>query len=127
MSNQKPKILIVEDEIALSMALEKKLMKSGFEPIIAKNGEEGLALAKSKKPALIILDIIMPRMDGLTMFENLKKDTSGKNIPVILLTNLSDDNCMLKAKEAGIHDYLIKSNWKIEDVIKKIREMLGIK
>lgn len=117
-------VLIVEDEISLRMALKIKLSKEGYIALEAKNGQEGLEVALAKHPDLILLDMIMPVMDGMTMLQRLRKDVWGKKANVIVLTNLSDSNKAILAAENGTYDYLIKSDWKIEDLIKKIEECL---
>jgi len=127
MENNK-KILIVEDERSLSQALVDKLTREGFATLTAKNGEEGLEVALHEHPDLILLDIVMPKMDGMTMLKKLRnKNEWGKKVPVIILTNLTSDN------EQRVRDiteteptyYLVKADWKIEDVVIKVRERLG--
>jgi len=118
------KILIVEDEVSLLNVLSEKLKLEGFEVLEAKNGEEGLDLALKRKPDLILLDIIMPKMDGVTMLGNLRENNWGKHVPVIILTNLSSGSDILKAVEKKAFSYLIKSDWKLEDVVKKIKKAL---
>ena len=86
---KKKTILIVEDERALMQALSEKIQKSGFKVIEAVNGLEGLQLSVKYSPDLILLDIVMPKMDGMTMIKELRNKKQGKNIPVIFLTNLS--------------------------------------
>lgn len=115
----KNKILIVEDDAALLNALRDQFTREGFEVVVAKNGEEGLEVALREHPDLILLDIVMPVMDGMTMFANLRKDAWGKNAKVTILTNLSD-----VAVAHGSYDYLVKSDWKIEDVVNRVRERL---
>jgi DNA-binding response OmpR family regulator len=124
MENKK-KILIVEDETSLRNALRDKLMLEGFIVLEAKNGEEGLDVALRDHPDLILLDIIMPKMDGLTMLKKLREDVWGKNTKVILLTNLSDNEKVSEALLQGSYDYLVKSDWKIGDVVAKIRARLS--
>lgn len=121
------KILIIEDEMPLLKALISKFSKEKIETLFAKNGEEGLAVALHDHPDLILLDIIMPRMDGLTMLNILRQDKWGKKVPVILLTNLSDSESINVAKKNKINDYLVKSNWKIGDVISLVKEKINIK
>lgn len=116
------KVLIVEDEASIIRALEEKLHHSGFDVLVARNGEEGLSLAMSEKPDCILLDIIMPRMDGMTMLRELRKNDWGREAKVIMLTNLSDGDYAHEAAESGAYDYLIKADWKIEDVINKVKE-----
>lgn len=118
------KILIVEDDHPLRNAIKDKLSKEDFEILEAKNGTDGLATALEQQPDLILLDIIMPKMDGMTMLKKLRADDKGKNIPVIILTNLSDDKKVAESTEGGAYDYLIKSDWKIEDVVAKVKEKL---
>ena len=107
----KKKILIVDDEAPLSKVLKDKFESTGFEVLTAKNGEEGLMKAVTQKPDLILLDIVMPRLDGMTMLKKLREDEWGKGVEVILLTNLSDNDKVRQALKNNVYDYLIKSNW----------------
>ena len=125
MPETKRKILIVEDEASLARALETKLIQAGYTTRIVKNGKEGLAEIKRDKPDLVLLDIIMPVMDGMTMLEELKKDKTIPEVPVMLLTNLSDSESIAEAMDGGGYDYLVKSDWSLEDVVKKVKEKLG--
>lgn len=118
------KILIVEDERPLLKALEDKLTSEGFEVLSAVNGRDGLSTALEEKPDLILLDIVMPIMDGMEMLERLRNDDWGSDVPVILLTNLSEGERLTSALKEGVHDYLVKSDWKIEDVVIKIKEKI---
>lgn len=120
------KILIVEDEISLLKALADRLTREGFSTLEAKDGLEGLNMALQEHPDLILLDIIMPGMDGMEMLEKLKINPLSRNIPVILLSNLGDTSKILEAIEAGAESYLIKANVKLEDVVKVIKEKLGV-
>ncbi len=121
------KILIVEDETPLRNAVTDILTFEGFTVFQAKNGQEGLDLALKEHPDLILLDLMMPIMDGLTMLEKLRQDTDfGKSAAVILLTNINDPEKVAMATEAGSYDFLVKSDWNIEDVVKKIKGRLGL-
>ena len=120
------KILIIEDEPSLRGALVDKLSREGFCCLEAKNGLEGLDAALKEHPDLILLDIIMPVMDGMTMLEELRKNPWGKNVPVILLTNLSEVEKVAQSLHHGVYDYLVKSDWKLEDIAKKIKTKLGL-
>ena len=122
------KILIVEDEQDLREALTDKLTREGFSVLAAKNGEEGLKVALDARPDLILLDIVMPIMDGMTMMKKLREENEwGKNVSIILLTNLSaTDEIISGIVEDEPAYYLVKSDWKIGDVVKKVRERLGI-
>jgi DNA-binding response OmpR family regulator len=119
---------VVEDESSLRNALKDKLEREGFIMLEAKNGEEGLEVALSEHPDLILLDIIMPQMDGLTMMKKLRHENEwGKSVPIILLTNLSADDEKINQAitESEPAYYLVKSNWTINDLIGKIRERLS--
>ena len=115
------KILIVEDEEPLARALSSGLSNNEFEVLTAANGEEGLKVAFEKKPSLILLDLFMPKMDGITMLKKLREDEWGKKVKVVILTNMEDRDKLAAAVENRVYDYLIKSNWNISDVLKKIR------
>lgn len=118
-----PTILIVEDERAMRQALRDKLTRLGYGVVEAADGEEGLNLAYAGHPDLIVLDVAMPKMDGETMLKQLRQDDWGKNVPVIVLTNLlylQDANSKERASE-----YLLKSDTKLEDLVEKIKTHLG--
>jgi len=119
------KILIVEDEKSLVIALKEKIVKEEMEAIVAKNGKEGLDLALREHPDLILLDIVMPVMDGITMLKKLRNDKWGRDVPVIILTNLSDAQKVAEGIDQNVCGYLVKSDWKIEEVMKKIKEALS--
>ena len=120
------KILVVEDEISLLKAIEEKFIHEGFEVLKARNGEEGLRMAIETKPDIILLDIIMPKMDGITMIKELRKDAWGKNAKIILLTNLSSPEAVTEAIQHNVYDYLVKTNWKLEAIVLKVKTMLGM-
>lgn len=122
MSNKKKyKVLIVEDELNLQKAIGDKIEREGWISFAASNGEEGLRVVMSEKPDIVLLDIIMPIMDGLTMLKQLRKISK---VPVIILTNLYDENKLIEAFRAGSYDYLVKSNYSLNEVIEKIKEVL---
>jgi len=118
------KILIVEDEQQIVSVLQNKFTQEGFTVVVAKNGQEGLALAVKEHPDMILLDIIMPVMDGMAMLTELRKDVWGKTAQVILLTNLSDPDKVSESVAKGITEYLIKSDWKLEDLVAKVKEKI---
>lgn len=117
--------MIVEDELSLRNALRDKLSREDFAVLEAKNGEERLEVALREYPDLILLDIIMPVMDGMTMLKKLRETVWGKTAKVVILTNLTDTEKISEAIAQGSFDYLVKSDWKIEDVVTKARERLG--
>ncbi len=122
---QKKKILIVEDETSLRNALHDKLALEGFSSLEAKNGEEGLEVALREHPDLILLDIIMPVMDGMTMLKKIRQDPWGKTARVMILSNLSYNENIAEAIENGTYEYLVKTDWKLEDIVAKLREQLA--
>lgn len=118
---------IVEDEEPVLNVLSSRFEKEGFEVIRASDGEEGLKAALEHQPDLILLDLLMPRMDGISMLKKLREDDWGKNVPVIVLTNLNDADKVASATEGGAFDFLVKADWKLEDLVKKVRQKLNIK
>jgi two-component system alkaline phosphatase synthesis response regulator PhoP len=118
------KILIIEDEELLAQMYEKKLTLEGFVCFIADNGDDGLKLAIEKKPDLILLDIMMPNKDGLSTLEDIRNIPELANVPVIMLTNLSENNYVAHAKSLGANDYIVKSNMDPSGVVEKIRKFL---
>lgn len=120
------KILIVEDDKSLRHALEEIISQEGFTAMVASNGEEGLKSALKNHPDLILLDIIMPKMNGLNLLKSLRDDVWGKSVPVLLLTNDTDPEHMRETLKDNATDYLIKSDWEIEDVVKKVKTTLKL-
>jgi len=123
---EKKKILIIEDDSVLQKALTEFLTAEGFETVSALDGEEGVKIGKEKKPDLVLLDIVLPKMDGYEVLKTMKADEGTKNIPIILLTNLGSVNDVEKALGLGATTYLIKADYKLEEVTKKIKEVLNI-
>ncbi len=127
MLNQENKlILVIEDDKSLRDALLFELRKEGFSTDSAVNGQEGLDKIKLKKPDLVLLDLVMPIMDGITMLERLREEDDYKSLPVIMLTNLNEAEQLEYALAYGVKDYLVKSDWKIADVMAKIKAKLSI-
>ncbi len=123
------KILIIEDEMSQRKALMDKFTREGFSVLEARDGEEGLRIALSDRPNLILLDIIMPVMDGMTMLKKLRQENDwGKNVPVTLLTNLNPYNGKVDKVITGEEPayYLVKSNWTINEVVEKVKARLNI-
>lgn len=125
MSEEKKQILLVEDDEFLMELYAVKLSMEGFDVLSANDGRKGLRLAKEKIPDLILLDIILPQMDGLEVLKTLKKDPATKKIPVILLTNLSHKEEVQKGFAAGAKDYLIKAHFMPSEVVEKIKKLLA--
>lgn len=119
------KILIVDDEVLIVKAFKDYFEREGYEIETAFDGEEGIAKAKEFNPDLILLDIIMPKLDGISALKELKKNPDTKKIPVIMLTNLPDIRENIdKTFKAGSADYLIKLNYSLVELEKKIEKAL---
>ncbi len=121
----KKTILLVEDDIALRNVLIEKLTDEGFNLISAENGEVGLEKAVASRPDLILMDIFMPKMDGITMLSKLRRaDAWGKHVHVIVLSNSTDAQTIATATGFGATDFLIKSEWGLDPLVARIRERL---
>lgn len=124
MEEKKTKVLIVEDEEILLTALCEELKQTGFDAIGAKDGMEGVQKASSDKPDLILLDLVMPRLDGIGALKQMKENPDTKNIPVVILTNLSDYDKVSEALSLGAMDYLVKANYRLEELVAKIKTVM---
>jgi len=122
----KTHVLIVEDDVFLANIYKTKFEMEGFRVSTAENGEAGLSDAKKKKPDIILLDILLPKMDGFAVLEKLQTDPEVKSIPVILLTNLGQKDDVQKGLDMGAKDYLIKAHFKPSEVVTKVRSILKI-
>ena len=121
------KILFVEDESVLQKTFEETLRKEGYEMISALDGEVGFNLAKKEKPDLILLDLVLPKINGFEVLKKLKEDPETKGIPVIILTNLERMSDIDKTLELGAAAYLVKVDYSLEEVVEKIEKILGEK
>jgi DNA-binding response OmpR family regulator len=119
-------ILIVEDELDLRQLLKSRLENEGFAILEAENGKVGLEASLSQHPDIILLDIVMPVLDGLSMLKLLRQDAWGKDVPVIVLSNLNEPEKIGESLEKNVYDYLVKSDWEPDDVVNLIRKKLGI-
>jgi len=119
------KILFIEDEFALQKTFGEILKQEGYEMTSALDGESGLRLAKDKKPDLILLDLILPKLHGFEVLKKLKEDPETKEIPIVILTNLEGVGDVEKALELGATTYLVKESYRLEEVVKKIKKTLG--
>lgn len=127
MATKQKKVLVVEDEEPMLVILRDSLTDAGFTVATAKNGEDGLVRAYQERPDLILLDIVMPKMDGITVMKKLRSDAWGKTVPVIFLTNLTADVAMMKDKSMAkeIEHYLVKSDYTIDEVVAQVRKVLS--
>lgn len=119
-------VLLIEDDTFLANIYKTKFEMERFKISIADNGEAGLEEAKKKRPDVILLDILLPKLDGFAVLEKLKADQSLKDVPVILLTNLGQKDDVEKGLELGASDYLIKAHFKPSEVVEKVRKVLKI-
>jgi DNA-binding response OmpR family regulator len=121
------KILIVEDEEAMLSALKEKLSAVGFDVLEAKNGEDGIKMAVENKPDAIILDIVMPKMNGMEMITKLRSDSWGAKVPVVILTNLgADEKITAKVAETEPAYYLMKMDYSLTDIVDKVKSLFGV-
>ena len=119
-------ILVVEDESFLSKVLAERLEDEGFGRIdVAGNGEEAITKVKQHRPDIILLDMILPKMNGFEVLETLQADTKLATIPVLVLSNLGQDQDIEQAKKLGARDYIVKSNFSLQKVVEKIMSVIG--
>ena len=119
----KQKILIAEDDAFLSK-IYKIHLKDDYNLVLVQNGEEAITKIKSEKPDLIILDIVMPKKNGIEVIEEIKKDPATKDIPIMVVSNLGQENDVQKALDAGADDYLIKEQISFEDAFAKVKTLI---
>ncbi len=126
MENSQKKILIVEDEDVIALPLADTLRAEGFEVLTAADGAEGIDIALREKPDLIVLDILMPKMDGTEMLKRLRADEWGKSVRVVVLTNVAEMTKMADVIDERVTDYLLKVDWDLNSVVSLIKEHLGV-
>jgi len=119
------KILFIEDESTLQKTFGDILTEDKYKMISALDGKTGLRLAKSEKPDLILLDLVLPSMHGFEVLKRLKQDPETEKIPVIILTNLEKMEDVKEAIELGANTYLVKTQYRIEEVMEKVKKALG--
>src|SRR3990167_7059622 len=120
-------ILLVDDDLTLREMYEERMKAEGFNIIQATNGEEALKKAKESKPDIILLDIMMPKVNGFDVLKELKSNPELKDIPVIVLTALIQDVDRVQGKKLGAADYIVKSETMPGEVIAKIKNAIGLK
>lgn len=123
MSDSK-KILIIEDDKFLSKMLSKTLEAHNYEVILAINGKEGLLKSSAGGIDIILLDIMLPDIDGFDLLETLKSNEATKKIPVVIMSNLGQPEDMQQGRALGAKDYLVKSDLSLDEVVKKVRKYL---
>lgn len=119
------KILLVEDDKFLREMISKKLASEGYEVTEALDGEDGIRKAKEEKPALVLLDLILPGVDGFGVLGALKSDPAIANAPVLVLSNLSQESEVKRALDLGAADFLVKAHFIPGEIIEKIKSLLG--
>lgn len=120
-------ILVVEDESFLSKVLAERLQDEGFGQVdVAGNGEEALQKIKSNPPDVVLLDMILPKKNGFEVLQEMRQDKKLKDIPVLVLSNLGQDQDIEQAKALGATDYLVKSNFSLQKVMSKIYSILKL-
>ena len=118
------RIVIVEDEEILLKILVEKFQQEKFEVFSAINGEEAILVTKKVNPDIVVLDIILPKKDGFEVLKELKSDANLKQIPVLVLSNLGQDEEIKKALSLGAIDYLVKTQHPIKEVVEKVKSYL---
>jgi DNA-binding response OmpR family regulator len=124
--SEKKKVLLVEDDPFIRDIYQVKFSQEGFEVSMAENGAEALKKMKQSVPDIILLDIIMPYMDGMETLKNIKDNEEWKKIPVIMLTNISEKEKITKSEDYGINEYLIKSHFTPSEVVQKVKTLLNM-
>ena len=120
------KIAIIEDDSVISQMYRMKFEADGFEVQLANNGKIGVAMVETFAPDMILLDLQMPEMDGTEALEIIRKNDWGKNIPVIVLTNLGEEESPKRLRDLGIHSYIVKANLTPRQVVERVKEALKI-
>ncbi len=118
-------VLIVEDEQSMQRALKSKLAHAGYDVRAAADGEEAMAVLTSEVPHLVLLDLIMPKIDGISVLRQMKGEERLRKVPVVILTNLSSGDKVAEAMQLGTFDFLVKANYSLDDVLKKVTERIG--
>lgn len=121
---KKPKVLLIEDDIFLVKMYKEKFDMEGFQLLVAEDGEIGLKMALEEKVNLIILDLMIPKLPGIELLRKLRESDNGKNIPVIVLTNLAEKDKKQQAMELGAKEFLVKANLTPGELIKNVKGLL---
>lgn len=122
--SQLPKVLLIEDDLSLMKIYSNKLRISGFDVSVATTGDEGLRKGQVELPQIILLDLILPGMDGFLVLEELKKNPVTEGIPVVILSNLGQQTDIERGKRLGAIDYLVKSDVSLVDVVAKVKKYI---
>lgn len=120
----KAKLLLVEDDATLVKMYEKKFHNDGYEVLIAYDGVEGLEMATKEKPDLVVLDIMLPKLDGISVFKKMRSNPTTFKMPVLLLTNFDQEDAVFECFKLGAVDYMLKSEVTPQQVVKKVENLL---
>lgn len=126
MKQSKKTVLVIEDDHSLSHILKDTFEKQGFIIRQAYDGKQGLTLALQLHPDMILLDVLMPKMDGMALLKKLRRNPWGKSVPVMMLTNLNDSQKAVEAIQYGVSDYLVKAEMTLANISGKIKARLGL-
>lgn len=126
MATKKPTVALIEDDPLIAEMYMTKFTKEGYDIQHAADGAAGLALVKQHTPDIILLDIIMPKMDGFQVLQELRKDSNFKKTPVIMLTNLGQEEDVQKGRALGATDYFIKTNFTPAAIVDKVKGILKV-
>lgn len=119
-----PTILLVEDDAFLAEIYMTRLTGGGFEVVIAHDGEEAMSLAREIRPSLVLLDLVLPKRDGFSVLEEIKKDEELKNIPVVILSNLGEPQDIERGKKLGASSYIVKAHFTPTEVFNEVKKIL---
>lgn len=119
------KVLVVEDEQLIGDLLQRKLREEGYYALVARDGETGLKQVREEKPDIVLLDIVLPRLNGFEVLSEMRKDEALRKIPVIIISNSGQPTEIEKAKEAGVRDWLIKTEFDPQEVLEKVQRHIG--
>ena len=126
MTDKTARVLVAEDDRLLRTAAVATLRRGGFEVLAAVDGEEAVALARAERPDLILLDLVMPRLDGFAALRCLKDDPATREIPVIVLSNLGAESDVRDANEAGAAGFFIKCSLSLGDLVAEVKKALSL-
>ena len=118
------KILLIEDDKFLRELMNKKLLTMGYDVVAAADGESGLTMIKEAKPDVVLLDLILPGINGFEVLERAKKDPDTMNVPVIILSNLGQSEDIEKGLKLGAKDFLVKAHFTPQEIINKLKTIV---
>src|SRR3989344_1037407 len=121
------KIVLVEDDSLMSSILATHLIKEGFAIVSVTNGTQAFERIQAEQPSIVLLDIVLPGVDGFNVLQKLKQEESTKSIPVLILSNLGSEEEIQRGMDLGAEAYLVKANSMVEEITSKVREILNKK